>query len=136
LAERTQLQRGSTFFAANECKNGTHILFDAELAGQQRRLLTHSARNGFLYTMDRHNGQIIGAKPYMDNVNWTKGIDQKTGKPLDYDPGKDVQTYVGVGNLVPGAPLKKLCPSHLGTTRRLFLNTRHPNDTATQRRQR
>jgi alcohol dehydrogenase (cytochrome c) len=76
--------------------------------------LTHSARNGFLYTMDRHNGQIIGAKPYMDNVNWTKGIDQKTGKPLDYDPGKDVQTYAGVGNLVPGAPLKKLCPSHLG----------------------
>ena len=93
---------------------GTHILFDAELAGQPRRLLTHSARNGFLYTMDRHNGQIIGAKPYMDNVNWTKGIDQKTGKPLDYDPGKDVQTYAGVGNLVPGAPLKKLCPSHLG----------------------
>ena len=93
---------------------GTHILFDAEVGGQPRRLLTHSARNGFLYTMDRHNGQIIGAKPYMDNVNWTRGIDQKTGKPLDYDPGKDVQTYAGVGNLVPGAPLKKLCPSHLG----------------------
>jgi alcohol dehydrogenase (cytochrome c) len=29
----------------------------------------------------------------MDNINWTKGIDQKTGKPLDYDPGKDLQTY-------------------------------------------
>jgi alcohol dehydrogenase (cytochrome c) len=64
--------------------------------------------------MDRHNGQIIGAKPYVDNVNWTKGIDQKTGKPLDYDPNKDVQTYAGVGNIVAGAPLKKLCPSHLG----------------------
>jgi alcohol dehydrogenase (cytochrome c) len=24
----------------------------------------------------------------MDNVNWTKGIDQKTGKPIDYDPNK------------------------------------------------
>ncbi len=93
---------------------GTHILIDGEVAGQPRKLLTHSARNGFLYTMDRHNGQIIGAKPYMDNVNWTKGIDQKTGKPLDYDPGKDVQTYAGVGNLTPGEPLKKLCPSHLG----------------------
>jgi alcohol dehydrogenase (cytochrome c) len=93
---------------------GTHILIDSEVAGQSRKLITHSARNGFLYTMDRHNGQIIGAKPYMDNVNWTKGIDQKTGKPLDYDPGKDVQTYAGVGNLIPGAPLKKLCPSHLG----------------------
>ena len=64
--------------------------------------------------MDRHNGQIIGAKPYMDNVNWTKGIDQKTGKPIDYDPNKDIQTYAGVGNLIPGAPLKKLCPSQAG----------------------
>jgi alcohol dehydrogenase (cytochrome c) len=93
---------------------GTHILIDSEIAGQSRKLITHSARNGFLYTMDRHNGQIIGAKPYVDNVNWTKGIDQKTGKPLDYDPAKDVQTYAGMGNLTPGAPLKKLCPSHLG----------------------
>ena len=64
--------------------------------------------------MDRHNGQIVGAKPYMDGINWTKGIDQKTGKPLDYDPGKDVQTYAGVGNFVPGAPLKKICPAHPG----------------------
>jgi alcohol dehydrogenase (cytochrome c) len=93
---------------------GTHILIDGQVAGEPRKLLTHSARNGFLYTMDRHNGQIVGAKPYVDNVNWTRGIDQKTGKPLDYDPNKDVQTYAGIGNLVPGAPLKKLCPSHLG----------------------
>src|SRR5580704_4014844 len=93
---------------------GTHIMIDSEIAGQPRKLITHSARNGFLYTMDRHNGQIVGAKPYMENINWTKGIDQKTGKPLDYDPNKDVQTYAGVGNTVPGAPLKKLCPNHLG----------------------
>jgi len=93
---------------------GTHILIDSEVAGQPRKLVSHSARNGFLYTMDRHNGQIIGAKPYMDNVNWTKGIDQKTGKPVDYDPAKDIQTYAGVGNLTPGAPLKKVCPSQAG----------------------
>jgi alcohol dehydrogenase (cytochrome c) len=92
---------------------GTHILIDGQVAGQPRKLVTHSARNGFLYTMDRHNGQIIGAKPYME-VNWTKGIDQKTGKPLDYDPTKDIQTYAGVGNLTPGAPLKKVCPSQAG----------------------
>jgi alcohol dehydrogenase (cytochrome c) len=92
---------------------GTHILIEGQVAGQPRKLVTHSARNGFLYTMDRHNGQIVGAKPYME-VNWTKGIDQKTGKPLDYDPGKDIQTYAGVGNLTPGAPLKKVCPSQAG----------------------
>jgi alcohol dehydrogenase (cytochrome c) len=92
---------------------GTHILIDSEVAGQPRKLITHSARNGYLYTMDRHNGQIIGAKPYTE-VNWTKGIDQKTGRPLEYDPGKDIQTYAGVGNLTPGEALKKVCPSILG----------------------
>jgi alcohol dehydrogenase (cytochrome c) len=92
---------------------GTHILIDGNIAGEARKLITHSARNGFLYTMDRFNGQTVLAKPYME-VNWTKGIDQKTGKPLDYDPGKDIQTYAGIGNLVPGEPLKRVCPSQAG----------------------
>src|SRR5258708_32938071 len=63
--------------------------------------------------MDRLNGQTVLAKPYTE-VNWTKGIDQKTGKPVDYDPSKGIQTYAGIGNLNPGEPLKKLCPSQAG----------------------
>ena len=35
---------------------GTHIMINGEVGGQQRKLITHSARNGHLYTMDRHNG--------------------------------------------------------------------------------
>src|SRR5258707_737806 len=93
---------------------GTHILIDGDVAGQARKLITHSARNGFLYTMERSNGQMVSAKPYLDNINWTKGIDQKTGKPLDYDPGKDIQTYSGVANQNPGEPMKKACPGHAG----------------------
>jgi len=93
---------------------GTHILIDGTISGQARKLVTHSGRNGFLYTFDRFNGQTVLAKPYMDNINWTKGIDQKTGKPLDYDPTKDIQTYAGIGNLIPNAPLKKVCPSIAG----------------------
>jgi alcohol dehydrogenase (cytochrome c) len=93
---------------------GTHILIDGTVDGQQRKLVTHSARNGFTYTMDRANGSMVAVKPYMDNVNWTKGIDPKTGKPVDYDPSKDIQTYAGVGNFTPGAPLKRVCPSQAG----------------------
>jgi alcohol dehydrogenase (cytochrome c) len=92
---------------------GTHIMIDSNVAGQARKLITHSARNGFLYTYERTNGQPLLAKPYME-ANWTKGIDQKTGKPLDYDPTKDIQTYAGIGNLNPGEPLKKVCPSPSG----------------------
>jgi alcohol dehydrogenase (cytochrome c) len=91
---------------------GSHILIDGEVAGQPRKLITHSARNGFLYTMERANGAMTVAKPYTD-VNWTKGIDQKTGRPLDYDPAKDVQTYAGVANQTEGQP-KKVCPSLIG----------------------
>jgi alcohol dehydrogenase (cytochrome c) len=64
--------------------------------------------------MDRNNGQTIVAKPYLDNINWTRGIDQKTGKPLDYDPAKDIQTYAGAANQNAQQPLKKVCPSILG----------------------
>jgi alcohol dehydrogenase (cytochrome c) len=93
---------------------GTHILIDGAINGEAHKLITHSGRNGFLYTMERNNGQPILAKPYMDNINWTKGIDQKTGKPLDYDASKDVQTYSGVANQNPSEPVKKVCPSIAG----------------------
>jgi len=93
---------------------GTHILFERDVNGERRRLITHSARNGFVYTMERHNGQIVTVKPYIDNVNWTKGIDPKTGKPLDYDPNKDVQSYSGLSNPTPDNPIKKVCPNRTG----------------------
>ncbi len=93
---------------------GTHILIDGTVAGEPRKLVTHSARNGFLYTMERANGQIVVAKPYMDNINWTKGIDQKTGKPVDYDPNRDVQVYSGLANQNPNETGKTACPSHVG----------------------
>jgi alcohol dehydrogenase (cytochrome c) len=92
---------------------GTHILFERTVDGQPRKLVTHSARNGFLYTMERANGAMVGAKPYME-VNWTKGIDQKTGKPVDYDPTKDVQTYSGLADPTAANPVKKVCPNRTG----------------------
>jgi alcohol dehydrogenase (cytochrome c) len=93
---------------------GTHILIDGEIAGQPHRLVTHSARNGFLYAFERTNGQTVLAKPYMDTITWTKGIDQKTGLPVDYDPKRDIQVYSGLQNQTLTDRTKKLCPSHDG----------------------
>ena len=93
---------------------GTQILIDGQVNGEPRKLLTHSARNGFLYTMERGNGQMVMVKPYLENINWTKGIDQKTGKPVDYDPNRDIQLYAGTATPVPGAQTKKMCPSPSG----------------------
>jgi alcohol dehydrogenase (cytochrome c) len=95
-------------------EEGTHILIDGQINGETRHLITHSARNGFLYTMERSNGQTVLAKPYLDNVNWTKGIDQKSGKPVDYVPGSDIQMYAGVATPTLTDPTKKMCPSPSG----------------------
>ena len=92
----------------------THILIDGQVGDQPRKLITHSGRNGFLYTFERSNGQTLLAKPYVENINWTKGIDQKTGKPVDYDPNRDIQVYSGQQNQTLADPTKKLCPSMQG----------------------
>ena len=92
----------------------THILIDGQIDGQSRKLITHSARNGFLYTFERSNGQPVLAKPYVEHINWTEGIDQKTGKPVDYDPNEDIQIYSGQQNQTVADPTKKLCPSMQG----------------------
>jgi alcohol dehydrogenase (cytochrome c) len=93
---------------------GTHILIDGQIAGQPHKLVTHSARNGFLYAFERSNGQALLAKPYMAAINWTKGIDQKTGMPIDYDPKRDIQVYSGLQNQTMTDRTKRLCPSHEG----------------------
>jgi alcohol dehydrogenase (cytochrome c) len=93
---------------------GSHILIDGQIAGQPQKLVIHSARNGFLYAFDRTNGQTLSAKPYMEAINWTKGIDQKTGLPIDYDPRKDIQIYSGLQNQTMTDRTKRLCPSHEG----------------------
>jgi alcohol dehydrogenase (cytochrome c) len=90
---------------------GTHILIDGKVDGEDRKLLTHAGRNGFFYAFDRQNGQFLKASQYVPVVTWTKGIDAKTGKPVDYDPGKDLQTYAEpVAKILTGAKSSGVCP--------------------------
>ena len=95
-------------------EEGSHILIDAMIGGEPRKLVTHAARNGFLYTFERGNGQTVMAKPYVPNINWTAGIDQKTGKPVDYDPNRDIQVYSGKANYNLAEPTKRMCPALTG----------------------
>ncbi len=73
---------------------GVHFLFDADVNGESRKVVGHFARNGFFYELDRTNGSFINATQFVEELTWTKGIDPKTGKPVEYDPNLDVQTYV------------------------------------------
>ena len=92
-------------------ETGTHILIDGKFAGEDRKLLAHAGRNGFFYQFDRQNGQFLKATQYVSLVTWTRGIDGKTGRPVDYDRAKDLQTYADpVAKILTGAKSAGVCP--------------------------
>ena len=93
-------------------ETGTHIVIDAALNGGTRKILAHAGRNGFYYTFDRVSGQFLKASQYVPTVTWTKGIDPETGKPVEYDRTKDLQTYAQpVGKIVAGERSTGVCPA-------------------------
>ena len=72
---------------------GPHFVLDANYDGTSRKALVHPGRNGFYYAFDRLSGELLVVEPYVDLINWTPGIDAKTGLPLNYDPNTPVQAY-------------------------------------------
>ncbi|WP_299731783.1 PQQ-binding-like beta-propeller repeat protein [Devosia sp.] len=73
---------------------GAHVLVDTTVDGESRKLVTHFGRNGFYYGIDRASGAFINGGQYVDKVTWTKGLDPKTGMPVEYDASLPVQTYI------------------------------------------
>ena len=89
-----------------------HPIINTKVNGEDRKLVVHVARNGFYYALDRINGSFVVGKQYVDQLTWTTGLDPKTGKPLNYDPTKDVQAY-SVGR-TRANPQGRNCPSVTG----------------------
>jgi alcohol dehydrogenase (cytochrome c) len=69
-------------------------LYDVNIGGEVRKVISQTNRNGFHYILDRTNGQFLKGEPFTE-INWTAGLDPKTGRPTDYDPRKTVQDYAG-----------------------------------------
>ena len=61
--------------------NNAPILMDVEIDGKLVKAAVTSNRNGFFYVLDRTDGSFIYAVPTIDGINWTKGLDPKTGRP-------------------------------------------------------
>jgi len=91
-----------------------HPIINAKVNGEDRKLVVHAARNGFYYALDRVNGSFVTGKQYVDELNWTPGLDPKTGRPLNYDPTIDVQVYTPGSHGLRGVPGTKLCPTNIG----------------------
>jgi alcohol dehydrogenase (cytochrome c) len=93
---------------------GVHMLYDTTLNGRSRKIVGHFARNGFYYSLDRTNGEFLLGGQYVNDLNWTKGLNTRTGKPLDYDPKLDVQIYNPAARALRGDGLKRTCPTWHG----------------------
>ena len=91
-----------------------HPIINAKINGEDRKLVVHAARNGFFYALDRVNGSFVTGKQYVDELTWTTGLDPKTGKPLNYDPTKDVQVYSPGSHGLRGQAASKTCPAISG----------------------
>jgi alcohol dehydrogenase (cytochrome c) len=97
-------------------ETGTHILIDTTINGESRKIVSHAGRNGFNYSFDRMNGQFLKAGQHVGKVTWTKGIDPKTGRPVDYDPSRDVQIYAEPANVNDDKTTRNVCPDNAGGT--------------------
>ncbi|MFZ0145542.1 MAG: PQQ-dependent dehydrogenase, methanol/ethanol family [Candidatus Sulfotelmatobacter sp.] len=80
----------------------TPILIDAVYQGTAQKLLVEANRNGYIYVLDRTNGKFLSATPFVEKLNWAKGIDAQ-GRPL-------------TTGARPTAAGMKVCPGFAGAT--------------------
>ena len=80
----------------------TPMLIDAVYKGEARKLLVQANRNGFLYVLDRANGKFLSATPFVEKLNWAKGVDEQ-GRPIRTDVRPTVEG-------------SRVCPGYSGAT--------------------
>lgn len=88
---------------------GGFILADLQIKGRSRKVIMQAPKNGVFYVLDRVTGEFISAAPFVQ-VNWTKGFDEKTGRPFInaeayYDDKTPVQIYPTGGGAHNWAPM-------------------------------
>ncbi len=84
------------------------ILADIPVKGQPTKALVHFDRNGFGYTLNRENGQLLVAEKFDPKVNWATHVDMQTGRP---EVVKEYSTQAGGED----HNSKGICPAALGT---------------------
>ena len=62
-----------------------NVLVDTVYKGVPSKLLLHADRNGFFYVLDRTNGKLLLAKPFIRRVDWASSIGGD-GRPVVVDP--------------------------------------------------
>jgi PQQ-dependent dehydrogenase (methanol/ethanol family) len=79
-----------------------NVLVDLPLAGGTRKVLLHPDRNGWLYSLDRTTGQVLGADAFVP-ITTSKRVDLQSGK-LVYEPSKEPKAGQTVRDICPASP--------------------------------
>ena len=79
-----------------------NILVDRPWNGTPRKLLFNPGRNGYLYVIDRTNGQVLAAQPFV-RITSSKGVDLKSGRLIPNDV-KTPGTGKVVRDVAPASP--------------------------------
>jgi len=67
------------------------VLTDLDLGTGPRKVLMQASKNGFLYVLDRATGAVLAVHNYV-YVNWTRGIDPNTHRPIPNPTAEYVHT--------------------------------------------
>jgi len=78
------------------------VLVDLQINGAMRKTMLRADRDGYLYVMDRTNGQVLSADPFV-HVTSTLGIDLQTGRPIENE-AKHPSTGTVIRDICPAAP--------------------------------
>lgn len=63
------------------------ISFDYKDGGKTVKAAATADRNGFMYVLNRENGDFIRGFPFVDEISWAKGLDKK-GRPIYNDANR------------------------------------------------
>lgn len=59
------------------------ILANEKRDGKDVKVLYHAPKNGFFFTLDRTNGKLLSANPFISGITWATGYDLATGRPIE-----------------------------------------------------
>ena len=57
-------------------------LADMVVDGEPKKVIMQAPKNGFYYVIDRSNGDLLRAHPYVQ-TNWASHVDMETGRPVE-----------------------------------------------------
>ncbi len=80
----------------------TPVLINTKENGTVKHLLVQANRNGYFYVLDRTNGKFLYATPFVQKLNWAKGVDA-SGRPI-------------LTGRIPTPEGRYICPGIVGAT--------------------